>query len=774
MQFNTSAVQRTMDLRFYWRQVCQRPWLIVTLVLISLVVGGLKVVKTRPVYRATAKVLIEQDKSKVNPFEDVITPRKTMADYQTQFEILQSRSLARRVVAHLGLRSHPEFALKQPAKPRIAMQAIQSWPVLQSIQGWIDSLVSAFSRPPIPAAPALAAPVPADHDAAPAAASSALPDSDAALVNAFLERLQIKPVPRANLVNVSFQAFDPALAANAANSLARLYIDFSMETRFSTLQDALDWLERQVGGMRQQVEVSEKALQEYKDVHDMHLIDDRLPGLMREISNLNASLTQSKTERIELETLHNELQEALRKGKGVEWMPSVVENPLVQSLKTRYVDLQRSFVHLGQKYGDDHPRTAQLKAQLKDLESKIAQEVKRIVQAFKIKYQVILAREQALQAEIDNLKREVRDLNDKSVQYGVLKREAKSNQRLSDLLLNRLKEASVSADLTNGDNIRVIDPADMPTRPINVNPSRTIGIAGLLGLLGGFGLVALMGYLDNTLKTPEEAEEFLDLPVLGMIEQYRPKRGESHEGLITLAQPHGKVTEAFKTLRANLLLSYTDPPRKVFLITSPHAHDGKTTVATNLAIVMAQTERRVLLVDADLRKPSVHKMLDMENREGLRERLLTETYDLMTIDAPSHGLPFEGLSVITAGEEVPNPSELLESKRMERFLTYARAHYDTVIIDSPPVLAVSDALVLSPLVDGIVVVLRAGSTPYNHAQHAISSFLALYAEAMPSEESGAAPHMPAASLGLVMNGIDPREGKAYVYHSYSSAAVREY
>jgi succinoglycan biosynthesis transport protein ExoP len=756
MQFNTPAVQRKMDLRFYWRQVCQRPWLIVTLVLVSLVLGGLKVVKTRPIYQATTKILIEQNKPQVNPFEDVIAPRQTMADYQTQFEILQSRALARRVVTHLGLRSHPEFALKTPARPRVAMQSIQSW---------IHSLLHVFSRSSLPD----------DSREDPPPPPGAKPASDTALVNAFLSRLQVKPMPRANLVDVSFQAYDAALAAKVANSLARLYIDFNMETRFAALQDALDWLERQVGGMRQQVETSEKALQQYKEKHDVYLIDDRLSSLMQEIATLDTSLTQSKTERIELETMYKELEDAIKKGKGVEWMPAVVENPLIQNLKARYIDLQHSFALLSQKYGDDHPRTVQLKAQLKDLESEIDQEVKRIVQAFKIKYQVILAREKSLQSEIGSLKREVRDLNNKSVQYGALKREAKSNQRLSELLLNRLKEASVSADLTHGNNIRIIDPAEVPTRPINVNPSRTIGVAGLLGLLGGLGLVALMGYLDNTLKTPEEAEEFLDLPVLGMIEQYRQQQGQAHEALITLAQPQGKITEAFKTLRANLLLSYTDPPRKVFLITSPHARDGKTTIATNLAVVMAQTERRVLLVDADLRNPSVHDVFNIDNREGLRERLLTETYDLTTA-ASGPDLPFDGLSIITAGEEVPNPSELLESKRMERFLAYAREHYDVVIIDSPPVLAVSDALVLSPLVDGIVVVLRAGATPYNHAQYAVSSFLTLYAETLPPEDQNPAPAAPAASLGLVMNCIDPHEGGAYIYHGYhrySSAAFSE-
>jgi capsular exopolysaccharide synthesis family protein len=445
----------------------------------------------------------------------------------------------------------------------------------------------------------------------------------------------------------------------------------------------------------------------------------------------------------------------------------VVENQLVQNLKSSHVDLQRTFVYLSQKYGDDHPRTSQLKAQLNDLEGQIDQEVRRIVQAFKIKYQIILARENALRSEIVNLKQQVHDLNNKSVQYEVLKREASSNQRLSDLLLNRLKEASLSTDLTTGKNIRVIDPAEVPTRPINMNASRTLGTAGILGLLAGLGLVGLMGYLDHALKTPEEAEEFLGLPVVGTIEKYSHNPGESDASLIALDLPQSKITEAFKTLRTNLLLSYAEQPRQVFLITSPHPHDGKTTIAANLAVVAAQTERRVLLVDADLRQPSIHKMLNIENQGGLRELLLTETYDLTSATC-GHDLPLDGLSVITAGEEVPNPCELLESKRMERFLTYAREHYDMVIIDAPPVLAVSDALVLSTLVDSIVMVLRAGTTSYDHARHAVSSFLTLYTETLPSDAQAPVQSYPAISMGLVMNFFDPREGTSYNYPRYPS------
>jgi capsular exopolysaccharide synthesis family protein len=382
-----------------------------------------------------------------------------------------------------------------------------------------------------------------------------------------------------------------------------------------------------------------------------------------------------------------------------------------------------------------------------------------------MKYQVIEAKENVLASYLDTLKRQMHELNKKSVQYQALKREAESNRRLSHLLLDRLKETSLSADLTNGNNISVIDSAEVPTDPMNVHPTRTVGMAGILGLLAGIGFVGLLGYLDNTLKTPDEAEEFLGFPVIGVIERFRSQSDENPNQLIALESPYGKVSEAFKTLRANLLLSYAEQPRKVYLITSPHPNDGKTTIAANLAVALSQTERRVLLVDADLRNSMVHKLFNIDNQNGLRERLLTETYDPSIVVSGDY--PGEGqLSVITAGGDLANPSELLESKRMERFLAYARAHYDVVIIDTPPILAVSDAIVLSPLVDGILIVLRAGVTPYDHARRAIASFLTWCSELSPQADEDVSQSHDTPALGLVMNFLDPRDGEAYGYHHY--------
>ncbi len=441
-------------------------------------------------------------------------------------------------------------------------------------------------------------------------AAEAAPGLESKRVDTFLAQLHVKSEPNVHLVHVSFESGDPELAAEVSNTLARLYIDFNLEMRFAALQDALVWLHKQVDGMRQRVEVSERALQQYANDRDIYALENRLLGVMEEITQLGARLTEAKAERIELETLYKETRRAAAQGKSMEGTPAVVENRLIQSLKSVHADLLRTRTQLGQKYGEEHPRVLQVNAQSRALATEIHTEVKKVIQAVQTKYQAVKAREDVIVERLQTLQNEVKWLNTDAVQYGVLKREAESNRRLADVLLQRLKEASMSSDLTSGNNIRIIDAAEVPIRPINIRPKLTLGLGAMLGLLAGVCLASLMGYLDNTLETPEEAEEALGLPVVGMIERFplrRHVKGTATVPLIALVSPRSAVTEAFKTLRANLLLSSTDSPRQVFLVTSPYPHEGKTTVAANLAMVMAQMERRVLLLDADLRHSSIHK-----------------------------------------------------------------------------------------------------------------------------------------------------------------------
>lgn len=357
-------------------------------------------------------------------------------------------------------------------------------------------------------------------------------------------------------------------------------------------------------------------------------------------------------------------------------------------------------------------------------------------------------------------------MNEKAIHYDTLKREVQSEQRLSDVLLTRLKETCLSPTATSGNRVRIVDWAEVPTHAINIRPAKTLSQAGLVGLLLGFGLAFGLGYLDSSLKDPEEAEKYLGFPVIGLISLYLPKRqllkssGAQETSLVALDAPRSPAAESYKMLRTNLLFSYTDPPRKVFLITSSHPNEGKTTVASNLAVVMAQMERRVLLVEADLRNPSFWRTFDVDGRPGLSELLLTEKYE-ETIDPLA-----ESLTIIPAGEKPPNPGELIGSSRMRRFVDFARERFDTVIIDSPPIHAVSDALVLSSLVDGILLVVRSHKTSPDHARRAIAQLLTMNAK-LPATQEALMPVLePAINLGLVMNFLDPREGQQYGGYGY--------
>ncbi len=699
-------------------------------------------VTSRPTLQAEATLLIERVRPTVAPYVDFKEPGRSEADYQTQYEILKSRKLARRVIDALELRTHPEFVGQED----------ESFSIIDTLKGWAGLLLQALRT----AVPSTSTP-----DGA-TAGPRADPDPDAQLINRLLNRLDIDAEPKVHLVEVRFLAHDNGLAANVVNTLARLYIEFQMEMRFATLRNALSWLRQQVQDIGQKVAVSEHSLQQYKNDHEVYSIKERQPGLMQKISELETGLTEVKTQRVELEMVYDEAQQAASRGRDVEGVSAVSENRLIQELKSVQVGLLRTYTELRQTYSDRHPRVRRIKSQMDAVSNKIEWEADQIIQGKLLQYRVAKAREAVLLEQLQTLWAEVKDLNKKAVQYGVLEREAESNRRLEDVLLKRLKEASasMSRDLSGGSNIQIIDAAEVPAHPINYKPQRAMGLGGVMGLVIGLCLVAFIGYVDRTVKTPEEAEALLGLPVVGIIERFRFKphtAGRSGGRLVTVDAMHSRATEAFKTLRANVFFNSTESPDRVFLVTSPHPQDGKSTVAANLAVVMAQTERRVLLVDADLRHPVMHKVFDVDNRTGLSELLLTETYDEILELCGDAAFYDDGLAIIPAGETPANPSELLESTRMRRFLERARERYDIIIIDSPPTLAVSDAMVLSAWVDSVLFVLRANTSSRDHARRAAASLLAPLAESLAEGGPGETRHRPERSLGVVMNDVDPQD-----------------
>jgi capsular exopolysaccharide synthesis family protein len=744
MQPTNPFGQRETDLHYYWRQMRKRPWLIIAPLLVCAVASAVLSARTRPLYQATASLLIERDASKVVPFERLVTGNDASGYYQTQKKILQSRSLARRVIDTLRLQQHPEFAPDRSGPTW--WHTVTSWP-----RARLAPLFTREQKPPE------------------TAAANARHDPLSGLINGFLRRLKVESARETHLIDVSFQAHDPQLAAEVANTLARLYIDLNLELRFASLQDGIEWLNKRVANLRSEAEAGELSVEKYKAANNIYSVDDRLPGVMQELETLNGALLEVRAERIRLETLYNEILTASKRPEAQAGLLIEKSIPHIEALKTSYAELQDKAVQWGNKFGERHPRLVELRTQIDAVKEKINREVEKevqhLVQAARGTYEAAKARETSLLTKVNTLKSEAQQLNTKAIGYNQLKRDSERSKRLADTLATHLKEMNISMEVKSGDNVRIIDLAEVPRAPINIHPLRNLLLGSILGLMLGVGLVIFLDYLDRTLKTPEDAEQCLGLPVVGVISRFRnirDGRGDVPLALPTVRAPRSHEAEAFRKLRTSLLLGYLDTPRKVFLVTSVHPHEGKTTVAANLAVVMGQMERRVLLVDGDLHNPSLNKLFQLDKESdspGLSKLLLTEKYEDTLRECDSN------LTIVLAGELPPNPSELLSSQRMQRFIAFARNQYDTVIIDSPPIQAVSDAMILSRLADGVLVVLRAGVTPRDHARRAIAQLAVLQAEAAGPNEAGIGPRQ---SVELVMNFLNPRDQDSYGYYGYHS------
>lgn len=521
------------------------------------------------------------------------------------------------------------------------------------------------------------------------------------------------------------------------------------------------WLQKRVEEMEEKVEKSEIELERYRQKHNTYSVDGQLPGVIQQLVAINTSLTVVQTERIKLGALHKRVQEAAGRPGVLQSLIAGTETTTLPELQNHHDEWQRNLNQLKQKYGPEHPQVSKLQSDLDAQKRKVDAEHLRLINVVKTRYEIVQDREAALLARHDELKRDMQELNEKAIRYGRLKRKVESHERLATMLIDRLGETDLNMKMVGGTKFELVDAAEVPTRAINYQPSRTIFMAGAVALVLAFGVAVGLGYLDDRLETPDDTE-YLGFPVIGNITWHKGSEAMKAEGnndpLIMLEAPYSPTAEAYRMLRTNVLFSYSDPPRKVFLVTSSHPNEGKTTVSANLAFAMSQMDLNILLVEADLRNPSIHNMFELNGAIGLSELLLRKDYD-----GCIH--PHQGnLSIVPAGERPPNPSELLGSRRMRDFLVYAREHYDAVVIDTPPLLAVSDALVLSRLVDGILMVIRSNSTSYDHARRAISQLITLQTNLpVPIDQAGVE-QLPGISLGLVMNFLNPRAGQTYGYY----------
>lgn len=705
----------------YVRVLYKRRWVAVPAFLIVFLIGAINSVRTTPIYEARTQLLIEKDTPKVGNLSTMFQETDGWYNddfYQTQYRILQSRSLAHRTAELMNLPQHPSLqkAMEEPTEP------ISFTGLVSDAIGWTERL---FTGARAPTAAATAAPTEPQ-------------DKFAAYTGIILGSLTVSPVRNSRLVELRFSSSDPKLAADMANAHAKAYILQNLEMRFSASKEASDWLGGQLAEQRKKVEESEIALQNYKETHDAVAVEDRQNIVVQRLADLNSAVTKVKTGRIEKEAQYNQLK-TLQGTPAVDSFPAVIANEYIQKLKSEIGDMQRQQAQLADKYGERHPEMVKIRSAIQSTQAKYDNEVSKVIQSVRAEYEAALAQERSLVGALEGQKSEALGLNRKGIEYSVLSREAESNRQIYESLLQRTKETGISSELKTS-NIRVVDTAELPTYPVLPRRQRDLMMAAISGCILALGLVFLFEYLDNRIKSPQELRAHLNLPFLGMV----PAIDASGPTLLHNGVPPA-FAEAIRAVRTNVLFSSADEGVRMVVVTSAGPSEGKSMFSSNLSVSLAQAGQRVLHIDADMRRPRVHEIFEVSQEPGLSNLLVSDCKPSEAVRKTT----VQNLCILPAGMIPPNPAELLGSKRCAEYFSTLSEHFDWVIIDSPPVLAVADASVLANSATGVVFVVGADQTSRYTAKAAVEQLHAVGA------------HI----IGAVLNRADV-ERNPYYYSAY--------
>jgi capsular exopolysaccharide synthesis family protein len=636
--------------------------------------------------------------------------------YATQFELIQSEAVGRRVVRMLGL--------DQPGGKLLANSShagLGGW--ISEVKGLIKSGLGM----------AVQKSTQAEHN----------PETDA-LARMISSGIEVNPVSNSRIVELSYFSPNPEFAARVANSVAQAYIEETLEMKLDFARLTLDWMTRKAAEEGQKLETAENKLQQYMVANNILTLGDRMSVTPEQLSQLSSELLQTESHRRELEALYERARKVDNKPEEAETLPAISQDVALQTLRSQILQAEQRILELSSKFGPKHPTMKKAVSDLDSLKVKKLLEIQRIIASIGNEFELARNKEESLRSQFNQTQSEALNLNQKFIQYGVLKRDVETNRMLYDALMLKIKEQNITQD-TQPVNVWIVEKATVPGYAVKPNKKK-IFLGGFLAcLMLGVGLAFFIEYLDNTVKYPEETERKLGISVLGLISLWKEQKGAVENAVID--SPRSAFAETYKALRTAILLSKAEGAPGRILITSPGPGAGKTTTAVNLAMALAQSEKRVLLVDADLRKPRMHKIFKKSNQKGLSNYLAGGSGENLLQQGP-----LENLTLITSGPVPPNPSELLSSQRMEQMLADLSRKFDVIVCDSPPLMSVADARILSRLFDGTILVVRARQTSFDLAGKAIKSLT----------------DVNAALLGMVINALDLKKSDYYYNYYYSS------
>ncbi|MCL7488975.1 MAG: polysaccharide biosynthesis tyrosine autokinase [Desulfobulbaceae bacterium] len=676
-----------VHLRDYIDVVLRRKWVVIITLLVVFSFVAINTLTETPLYLAKGTIMTSPKGRNITSFQEIDDSFMKSQEYiATQVSLLQSERLLSRVIDEMDLNNNPHFSGKENRQTSDGFLAGLKQTVIA-----FKTTVKDIIRPQ-------------------SGTDLVIADNPEYSRQVVLERnlkklkdsLQINPVKNTQLLEITFESPHAGLAADIVNTTMRQFLETTIQGRLSSFQSAEVFLDKQIEAAKIKLEKSEQELNKFARQTGILSLDSKLNLVMRQLEEFNNALSEAVTVRIAKEALYRQA------AKGGESLPAVMNNELIQGLKKQYNDLQTEYQVLSATFKDEYPKIKELKAKMADIQNRYQQEQQRIIDSIRMEYESALDNEQRLISMAEKQKQLSLELNDKATQYKILEREVFSNKEVYNSLLSRSKEISASVGADAG-NIEIIDTARAPLSPYKPNVRRQLLMGIMLGLFGGVGIAFLLEYMDNTIKSADEFPQRYRIPLLGLI----PFCKHDPDADIDLAyrfytDPKDRLSEAIRTTMFSIELSSSDRPPKTMLITSVLADVGKSTIACNFSLSLLGSQGKVLLIDTDLRKPSLHTIFNLkDNSKGLSTFLAGTS----KIDEVIRKTPFDNLCFIPSGPIPPNPAELLATAKMRNFIATAAKEFDYIIIDTPPFQGFAEILVLSNMVDGVILVGELNKTP---------------------------------------------------------------
>lgn len=752
-----------VELRYYLNVLIKNRRLLISVFIAVFVIGAYFTLTATRIYEASSVLKIEPQ----NPSVTGVGEMLRLGDggnqydyYQTQFKLLQSNTLAAKVITDLKLESNDTFMTAEVKSPN-PMLRVRNW-----VMGKVSVLASMLPFRQSGLSEEEASNIELARTARSVSGNSgpAIPGVGQPIIDRYNQFLTIRPITSTRLVEIVFSTPSRGLSQALADAHARRFIQLSLESRFALTKEARDFLDGKNAELKDKLERSEDALNRFRQAYGVVSMEKGENIVVDRLVEINRQLTNARAQRIEAESLYKVVE-----NKSTQSLAQVMNQGMVPALRSNLLSLEAEKVKLSSVFKPDHPRMIELNQQITEMKRSLATEIGNVVRGIQESFIAARSKEQALDAEAQKQQKTALNLKEVGVQYAVLEEEVKVNRTLYESVLRRLSETNISNDLAVS-NMQVTQNASRPMRPIAPNVPLSLLISALVGFCLGIGLIFVRECLDSSLNTPQYVWRAVALNTFGVIPDLNSmnrqllggnngtsnklfaktsvaarEQSTTAKELIVSHHPLSVITDAYRSVRTALLFSQAEKPPQVILLTSPAPGEGKTVTTLNLAIALAQDGHKVLVIDGDLRRGVCHARLGITNHRGLSNVLAGN----LTLEEVLHATPISGLSLLSRGICPPNPTDLLGSQKMRTLLTGLRDAYDFILIDSPPAIAVSDAAVLSVICDGVLLVFHGQKTTRAAARQAMDRLDAVRAP----------------FLGVVLNGVD-LDNPEYAYYRY--------